>query len=78
MEEHGLAWLALLALLALTTGCARDLRGAVPLAGDGQSSWILVETTDPDRNGIWWCTAPAAEGRPPHCVKAVLRAAPER
>lgn len=76
MEKHGLAWLALLTLPALLGGCARELRGAVPLAGDGQSSWILVETKDPDRNGIWWCSAPAEAGSPPRCIKAVLRTAP--
>lgn len=75
MEKHGLA-LATLALLALG-GCTRPpLRGAVPLAGDGQSSWIYVETRDADRNGIWWCTAPAeGEAGPPRCLKAELHQA---
>ncbi len=75
MEKHGLA-LVTLALLALG-GCTRPaLRGAVPLAGDGQSSWIYIETRDADRNGIWWCTAPPeGETGPPRCLKAELHQA---
>lgn len=75
MEKHGLAWAAL--ALLLLGGCARQpLRGAVALSGDGQSSWVFVETTDADRNGIWWCTAPPADQlAPPRCIKAVLHQA---
>jgi len=76
MEKRGLA-LAALGLLAVG-GCARQpLRGAVALSGDGQSSWVFVETKDADRNGIWWCTAPPGdEAAAPRCVKAVLQQAP--
>lgn len=74
MEKHGLAAAVLALVPLLAAGCARPpLRGAVALAGDGQSSWVFVETKDPDRNGIWWCSASAAEGDgsgPPRCVKA--------
>ena len=75
MEKHGLA-LAALALLAFG-GCTRPpLRGAVALSGDGQSSWVYVETRDADRNGIWWCTAPAErQAGPPRCIKAELQQA---
>lgn len=76
MEKHGFARLALATLVAMAIGgCARPApRGAVALSGDGQSSWVFVETRDADRNGIWWCTAPPTDqSAPPRCVKAVLQ-----
>lgn len=81
MEKHGFAWVALATLAtAALAGCARPApRGAVALSGDGQSSWVFVETRDADRNGIWWCTAPPADhSAPPRCVKAVLQQASAR
>lgn len=70
MEKHGLAALVVALAPLLLAGCGRPaLRGAVPLAGDGQSSWVYVETRDADSNGIWWCSAPDPQAAP-RCVKA--------
>lgn len=67
--------LAALLLIATAVGCGprTELRGAVPLTGDGQASWVYMETRDPDFNGVWHCVAEKHDGEPhARCVKATF------
>lgn len=67
--------LAALLLITFATGCGprSELRGAVPLSGDGQASWVYMETRDPEFNGVWYCVADQRQGEPhAQCIKATF------
>jgi hypothetical protein len=73
MECRALAVAVMLSIGATGCGTHNQLRGVVPLAGDGGQSWIYVETTSPEHNGIWYCVADRREGEPhARCVQAQM------
>ena len=73
MESRAFAVAVLLSISATGCGTQSALRGVVPLSGDGAQSWIYVETTSPEHNGVWYCAAEPRDGKPhARCVQAQM------